>query len=53
VGGLAADLNVLSTFAVAYRYPGITATRGDAKDALKRCRNVRRTIRQGFGLPVI
>jgi HEPN domain-containing protein len=35
---LAADLNVLSTFAVAYRYPGVSASRIDAKDALSRCR---------------
>jgi len=49
---LAAGLNVLSTFAVVYRYPGISATRVDAKDALKRCRNIRRTIRHTFGLPV-
>ena len=51
--GLAADLNVLSTFAVAYRYPGVSATRVDAKDAVKRCRNVRGVVRRAFGLPVI
>ncbi len=49
--GLAADPNVLSTFAVAYRYPGISATRVDVKDAIKRCRNVRSVVRQAFGLP--
>lgn len=49
---LAADLNVLSTFAVAYRYPGVSATKVDAKDALNRCRKVRRTIRAAFSLPV-
>ena len=49
---LAADLNVLSTYAVAYRYPGVSATRIDAKDALNRCRTVRRIIRGAFGLPV-
>jgi HEPN domain-containing protein len=38
---MAADLNVLSTFAVAYRYPGMSATRIDAKDAITRCRSVR------------
>lgn len=47
---LAADLNVLSTFAVAYRYPGVSATRIDAKDALSRCRKVRRVMRGAFGL---
>jgi len=49
---LAADLNVLNAFAVAYRYPGISATKTDAQDAVIRCRVVRRLIRQSFGLPV-
>jgi len=39
----------LNPFAVAYRYPGITATKADAKDALRYCREGRRTIRRGFG----
>ena len=42
----------LNPFAVAYRYPGITATKADAKDALRNCREIRRVIRMGFGLPV-
>lgn len=42
----------LNPFAFAYRYPGISATRADAKDALKNCREVRRVIRMGFGLPI-
>lgn len=42
----------LNPFSVAYRYPGITATRLDAKDALRNCREVRRVIRAAFGLPV-
>lgn len=42
----------LNPFAVIYRYPGMTATKADAKDALKNCREVRRVIRQSFGLPV-
>ena len=42
----------LNPFAVAYRYPGISATKLDAKDALKNCREVRRIIRTGFGLSV-
>jgi HEPN domain-containing protein len=49
---LASDLNVLSTFAVVYRYPGISATRIDAKDAIRRCRKVRGIVRQAFRLPV-
>lgn len=42
----------LNPFAVAYRYPGISATKIDAKDALKNCREVRRIVRRAFGLPV-
>ncbi len=42
----------LNPFAVVYRYPGVSATKADAKDALKNCRQVRRVIRIGFGLAV-
>ncbi len=42
----------LNPFAVAYRYPGVSATKADAKDALKNSREVRRVIRTGFGLPI-
>ena len=45
-------LIALHPFAVAYRYPGMTATKADAKAALKNCRAVRRVIRMGFGLSV-
>lgn len=48
---LSTDLNVLNAFAVAYRYPGLTATKLDAKDAVNRCQKIRRTIRHSFGLP--
>ncbi len=48
---LSTDLNVLNAFAVAYRYPGVTATKLDAQDAVKRCRKIRRIIRSSFGLP--
>lgn len=49
---LAADLNALNSYAVAYRYPGISATRVDARIAVRRCLNVRRSARHIFGLPV-
>jgi HEPN domain-containing protein len=49
---LTAALNTLSNFAVAYRYPGISATKADARNAMKHCRTVRNIIRQTFGLPV-
>lgn len=42
----------LNPYGVAYRYPGISATKLDAKNALKDCRQVRRVIRGGFGLVV-
>jgi HEPN domain-containing protein len=45
-------LIVLNPFAVAYRYPGMAATKADVKEALRHCRQVRRIIRMGFGLPV-
>lgn len=49
---LQADLGVLNGFSVDYRYPGQSATKQQALDAVKRCRMVRRVIRQSFGLPV-
>jgi len=42
----------LNPFAVGYRYPGLTATKADAKAAIKDCREARRVIRTAFGLPV-
>ncbi len=48
---LSADLNVLNAFAIADRYPGVTATKLDAQDAVKRCREIRRMIRRSFELP--
>ena len=47
---MATDLNVLKAFAVVYRYPGATAAKEDAKDAIKRCRSIRRMFRFSFGL---
>jgi len=44
------DLIVLTDFAVDYRYPGSSATKTDAKDAVKRCTKVRHVIRRSFGL---
>jgi len=45
-------LNVLTKYAVLYRYPGYNAAKIEAKAALKDCRDVRRVIRSAFGLPV-
>jgi HEPN domain-containing protein len=44
------DLIVLTNFAVDYRYPGSSATKADAKDAVQRCRKVRLMVRRSFGL---
>ena len=45
-------LTALNVYAIAFRYPGISATKSNAANALKDCREVRRIIRQSFGLPV-
>jgi HEPN domain-containing protein len=44
------ELIVLTDFAVDYRYPGSSATKADAKDAVQRCTKVRVVIRRSFGL---
>jgi HEPN domain-containing protein len=43
-------LRTLNVYAIDYRYPGSTASKGDAKDAIKNCREVRLAVRQAFGL---
>lgn len=45
-------LTALNVFAIDYRYPGSSAAKADALDAVKDCREVRRVIRQSFGLPM-
>jgi len=42
----------LTSFAVEFRYPGMTAIKYDAKDAVKHCRSIRNIIRQSFNLPI-
>ncbi len=42
----------LSAYAVSYRYPGLTATRTDARNALRFCQTARETVRLSLGLPV-
>ena len=46
------QLRALNLYAVAYRYPGSSATKADASDAIKYCRDVRRAVRQALGLKV-
>ncbi|MDX2044217.1 MAG: HEPN domain-containing protein [Acidobacteriota bacterium] len=42
----------LNPYAVLFRYPGFDATKADAKDALKDCKELRKIIRANLGLPV-
>ena len=49
---LSTPLASLNPFSVAYRYPGRTATKADAKLAIADCREVRRIIRFAFNLSV-
>lgn len=45
-----ADLQALSAFAVAYRYPGESADEIDAREAVTKCRNLRQIIRKSLRL---
>lgn len=49
---LASDLRALTVFGVTFRYPGSSANRAMARDAVKRCSAVRKAVRQSLGLPV-
>lgn len=44
--------NSLNSYSVDFRYPGMSATKARAKQAVADCREVRRVIRTAFGLPV-
>jgi HEPN domain-containing protein len=44
------DMTFLTDFSVEYRYPGSSANRADAKEAIKRCGIARSTMRKAFGL---
>lgn len=44
------DLGYLSDFAVAFRYPGESATEDQAKDAVRRCREFRLAARKALHL---
>lgn len=43
-------LGNLTDYAVKFRYPGHTATRTDAREALKACRSIRGEVRLSLGL---
>jgi HEPN domain-containing protein len=44
------ELQGLSLSAVVYRYPGIFADKKVAREAMKRCRKIRRVVRRSLGL---
>ena len=46
------ELDYLNSFSVIYRYPGHSASKMEANDAVRACRKVRRLIRTAFGLLV-
>jgi len=45
------DLSYISDFAVAFRYPGESATHEHAKMTIKKCRIVRKVFREAMCLP--
>jgi HEPN domain-containing protein len=45
-------LNILTTFGVDFRYPGISADKPTAKQAVQFCTEVRSVVRSSFGLPI-
>ena len=48
--GLRTPLNGLNAYAVAFRYPGESADRTTARDAIQICKTVRETVRQSLEL---
>jgi HEPN domain-containing protein len=46
-----ADASRLTPFAVQYRYPGVSASRGDAQDAMAACDRIRQAMRAFLSLP--
>ncbi len=45
-----ADLDVLTAFAVDVRYPGVSAIKAEARDAVAICRGAREKVRVSLGL---
>lgn len=50
--GLLPSAQMLTEHAVKARYPGAWVNRNEAKEAFIRCREIRRLVRQSFGLKV-
>ena len=49
---LRSALAQLTDYAVGFRYPGDSADKEEASEAMKLCRTVRETVRQSFGMSV-
>ena len=49
---LTISADTLTIYAVQFRYPGDSANKTEAKEAVKHCRLIRKTIRQSFNLSV-
>lgn len=47
---LRADLQALTAFAVAYRYPSDFADESEAQEAMTKCRNIRQIIRTSLNI---
>jgi HEPN domain-containing protein len=45
------DMNVLTEYAVRFRYPGDVASRTEALDASRMCKRIRLEVRKSLGLP--
>lgn len=50
--GLEEILSELTSFAVAYRYPGFAATKAQSAKSVEYCRLIRKLVRESFGLPI-
>jgi len=44
-------LRVLNRYALAFRYPGESASREEAREAVTCCRKVRQALREAIGIP--
>lgn len=50
--GMRPALGILTIYAVDFRYPGDNADKEEARNAVKLCRSVRKTVRLSLGLPL-
>lgn len=50
--GMRPALGILTIYAVDFRYPGDSADKEEARNAVKLCRSVHKTVRLSLGLPI-